>query len=857
MAKVTLGNKLYLYRLFSNSIGIGKQASPERLQEVLEADGIWLEDLECATPRELAEACPEFIRVSLYKKGRVLTTIQRNEEWDKLLSDDASDAPAPKAAPKPAKGGKPWKAKKAGTKKGPKPAKPRHKERKPKPAPVAEEAQAEPIADIAAQDTTAVAQTPEPQEGAVAQAPAAPEPQLPVTEQVPADVTAVEATQAPVEVAAASASDAEAAHAKPGQAEPAAPESAVSPAPEPAPVSAPSPLQGLAAQIAAERERLGIVDTLPAVSLADLQAEEVPFETAPQTRRKVGRFASALSHAERSDAPANAPTTAQPQPNDTPAAEAKPTAAPLAEAAPAPAAAPAAPPAAEAQPAVPEPPREPSIHFTIVHDPSAPTADEPQTKDERPLPQMRPADFGPTDEELARPLRPRTAPRSTPTPPRADFPQSFPADVHCSDALLRMLYQVLPVEADVMQVLDEDWRVARSTSTLSGTRAKVTFPLRYLREDGSGPVELTLRRASKPIAGKRWNLAYVDGDDGSGTTHAAAGVEGLPAMDEGAWSDLSGGKRLSEPLSPARELAQFAVLGTWDSFLGTLATMATPERWSFPGEGVGHASRYGILREYITVTFHHVMEQGLLGVDPEHAFAAFNTGLITPFAQDIFACFTEHKGDIPWEFAGFATAGAGELGARLAAELNPLPQAPQYLRSLADVTPERGRLVLLDTEALLSRQLGRLPRAFLTEQLEGNTIAREVLEQELNEAQATGGMDRESVTLLARTIKSDPGLYRRMSRALDDAVNLALTRARVSYRIAAPVYDPADNRTKLLLPLCLVNDAQVDCALVLARQQSGNYQGAAVLSLPRAYACARVVSAEQPSWLRADAVLAR
>jgi hypothetical protein len=130
-------------------------------------------------------------------------------------------------------------------------------------------------------------------------------------------------------------------------------------------------------------------------------------------------------------------------------------------------------------------------------------------------------------------------------------------------------------------------------------------------------------------------------------------------------------------------------------------------------------------------------------------------------------------------------------------------------------------------------------------------------EQELNEAQATGGMDRESVTLLARTIKSDPGLYRRMSRALDDAVNLALTRARVSYRIAAPVYDPADNRTKLLLPLCLVNDAQVDCALVLARQQSGNYQGAAVLSLPRAYACARVVSAEQPSWLRADAVLAR
>ena len=875
MAKVTLGNKLYLYRLFSREIGIGMQASPERLQEVLEADGIWLEDLECASARELAEACPEFIRVALYKKGRVLTTIQRNDEWDKLLSGEASDEPAPK----PAKGGKPWKAKKAGTKKGPKPAKPRHKERKPKaqPAANAEEPQAAAAQDAVTADVAAAAE----QAGGAAVAAAGAEA---TAAQAAAEAQAVAGGEAEAQAVAPTATAdagaasaavqlAEGTAATSGAEQPAAPEpdaaaattpgaaagSATTDAPHAqpaAPAPARSPLQGLADQIAAERERLGIVDTLPEVTLADLQAEEVPFEPAPapQPRRKVGRFASALAHSDAvahstSAAPAQAMDSAQ----QSPAQQADPAAVAATPAAAA--AEPAAPTPASAEPAPAAPTREPSIRLTIVHDPSAPASDAPQTKDDQPLPQMAAEDFGPTDEELAQPLRPRTAPRPTTLPARADFPQSFTADVHCADSLLRMLYQVLPVQADVMQVLDEDWRVARSTSTLSGSRAKVTFPLRYLREDGSGPVEVTLRRASKPIAGKRWNLAYVDGDDGSGSTHAAAGVEGLPAMDEGAWSDLSGGRRPAEPVSPTRELAQFAVLGTWDSFLGTLATMATPERWSFPGEGVGQASRYGILREYITVTFHHVMAQGLLGVDPEQSFAAFNTGLVTPFAQDIFACFTEHKGDIPWEFAGFATAGAGELGVRLAGALDPLPEAPQYLHSLADVTPERGRLVLLDTEALLSRQLGRLPRAFLVEQLEGNTIAREVLQQELAEAQAAGGMDRASVTLLARTIHADPGLYRRMSRALDDAVDLALTRARASYRIAAPVYDPADNRTKLLLPLCLVNDARVDCALVLARQHSGNYQGAAVLSLPRAYACARVVSAEQPAWLQPQVAL--
>lgn len=453
--------------------------------------------------------------------------------------------------------------------------------------------------------------------------------------------------------------------------------------------------------------------------------------------------------------------------------------------------------------------------------------------------------------ELAETAEPR--PQAIPVRLQSDLPQDFSAEVHCKDELLNMLYRILPLDEDVMTLLDEDWRVARSTGSLSGTRSKVSFPLRYLREDGSTPVEVTLRRTTKPTAGKRWNLAYVDGDDGTGSLHEAAGLEGLPKADEGAWSDLSGRRNGAATKSPARELAQFAVIGSWDAFLGSLATMCAPERWNLPGEGVGKASRYGVLCEYVCVTFARVMAEGKLAVAADGSLAAFNTGLLTPFYQDVIACFEPRKGDIVWQFAGFATAGSGELGARVTAAFDPLPQTPDYLHDLGDVAPERDRLAILDTDALLGRQLGRLPLAFLAEGLESNPDASRLV-AELGRADAT--RRGEALTELARAIKQDPGSYRRLGRDLEDACELALRRCRASYRVAVPVWDPATGEMRLLVPMALLDDARADCALVLAPQPSGNYRGVAVMSLARAYACARVVSAEQPAWLAADVALA-
>ena len=431
--------------------------------------------------------------------------------------------------------------------------------------------------------------------------------------------------------------------------------------------------------------------------------------------------------------------------------------------------------------------------------------------------------------------------------------------MYVSGRLLGVLTRILPIQVDLMALLDEDWRVARATGCVTGTRSRATFPLRYLQEDGVRPVELTLRRAARSSTSFRWELAAVDGDDGTAPAHEAAGLEGLPLADEGAWYDLSAASAWRAPVTgPARELAQFAVIGTWDALLGELARTAAPERWSYPGVSAAPAAaggtRYGVLREYFTVAFHRARMQGRIAEAPGRSFAAFNTGLVTAASEDVFACFEPAKGDIPWKFCGFAQAGSGELGRRLTSELPGIPEAPTYLESLTDVVPPAGAPVVLDYRSLLGDCLGRLPRAFLEEGLCGTEGALVQLDR-MSDASLAPAARTEARTRLARFIADVPAVRRRLARALDDAADMALRACRRSYRTSVPVFDPAEDRMKLLVPLCLVDDRTADVALVVEPQPSGACQASTLVTLPRAYACARVVSAEQPAWLSADRVL--
>lgn len=573
MAKITAGNALYLYRLLGRELGVGKQTSMARVAEVLEADGIWPEDLGCADVRALCEALTDFAKVTAFKKGQVFVTVMRNEELDRMLERAGEPTAAEKAASK----GKPWKHRK-GTK-AVKPQKPRHVEK-----PVAEPA-AEPAPDLA----------PEPMPEPVAEPAAEEEPQAEaaVEKTAEAEVTSEPATK--VEVAS---------------------EPAAEPEPEPEP------------------------------------------EPAPQ---------------------------AEPEPEPAPAAP------------------------------------EPSIKLTITFDP------DPELE---PVPATEPEPVS-TAAPTPAPARPERA--------HADLPQDFYADVRCPDEQLSTLYQLLPADVDPMATLEEDFRLARSTHALEGTRSNVTFPLRYQRADGS-PVTVTLRRTARAQAGKHWTLAEVTGD-----APETVGLEGLSRRVEGAWRAFASDEDAAAATSPEDELARYAVLGSWDRLLADLAGAAEAENWG---------TDLHVLKDFLTMTFHRERLQGRLAVTDDGSSAAFDTGLLSPEGEPICAVLEPRDGDIAWELACFSTnacAHAASYGEAPSVQtvIDALLAANSMdLRRLAQRLARNPRTMALAYDAVADEVRVLLP---------GKSDAL-VVDLADNTAQITGHVSLEDAYSCARVVSSDqPG----------------------------------------------------------------------------------------------------
>ena len=485
MAKMTPGNRLYLYQLLSRELGVRRQTLLPRVEEVLEADGLCVEDLGCATMRELCEKLDEFIKLTVFKKGYVYATVISNEEYDRAL--EASARGADTKAP----GNKPWKRRRGA--KALKPVKPRHVEKVAEPETVVPEA--EPAAEKDAEPEAVNAQA------------------------EPAAEKDTEAEAGAVQTEAAAEKDAE-------------PEA--------------EGTQAAAAEPEAEAEGTVLLAPEPEVEAAAKSATEP--EPAPAA----------------ASAPAEAP--------------------------------------------------KPSISLTITY---VPDPEEPAESAVVPKPVPEPA-----PEPATPPL-----PVAPAAPPKPNLPRDFHTDVRCPSEQLSALYQVLPPDVDPLGTLEEDFRAARSTGTVEGTRSSVSFPLRYLRSDGSGPVRVSLRRSARAVAGKHWTLVEVDAGEPS-----EVGLEGL--------SEPEG------PLAQAERLLATTVdLGSWDNALGRLAESLAPDSWG-PDRCV--------LRGYLALTFARVQAEGLLAVSDDGSRAWFDTGLLAVEDKRLYAKLSAGEGDIPWRLDGFS-----------------------------------------------------------------------------------------------------------------------------------------------------------------------------------------------------------
>lgn len=180
--QLTPNNRIYLYQLLSRELGCGKQTFMPAVEEALARDRMTADDLGFESTRALLEALEEFVKLTVFKGGRIYATVMAQPVWDEALaaleSGKAKDAGGPS--------NKPWKRKKAD--KTLKPVRPKRVKR-PEPAP-----EPEPIAKSETAESSAL-------HGAAAQAraeetEAAPENTDADTANIPEDAPVTEATKA-------------------------------------------------------------------------------------------------------------------------------------------------------------------------------------------------------------------------------------------------------------------------------------------------------------------------------------------------------------------------------------------------------------------------------------------------------------------------------------------------------------------------------------------------------------------------------------------------------------------------------------------------------------------------------------
>ncbi len=304
--------------------------------------------------------------------------------------------------------------------------------------------------------------------------------------------------------------------------------------------------------------------------------------------------------------------------------------------------------------------------------------------------------------------------------------------------------------------------------------------------------------------------------------------------------------------APGKALEKFAFMGFWDNVLNDLADMALPEKWYFKGEDPNSKL---MLRGYLQYTFYRLQLEDKVCVSDDEQFAAFNTGLVTPRYDDIFACFEPNPDPrkSKWRFIGFSKSGGRGIGKRIVNYFNPLPQPASYFERKEDLLFDLERDLHPDYDHILLDNISRLPIGFLREELHNEKDVLEIL----NEIEATqSGMGKKKLYIeLRECVENSDKIYNRLRNRVEDAIDMARKQVRWNFKTALPCFFPTRNVMSLMLPLCLVEDGHADVALVVEPTRAGNYQGQTILTLQQAYIDSRLICRPNSEWLNTDDIL--
>ena len=154
------------------------------------------------------------------------------------------------------------------------------------------------------------------------------------------------------------------------------------------------------------------------------------------------------------------------------------------------------------------------------------------------------------------------APAPTPT-----YPANFEEDIHVNNELLGILYQMAPVDANVLKQLEEDFKLAESSRTLISKGGTFTFNTRYKKPQTDEVITATIRK-SKRGALRPWTLLKLSVSADELQDQAVDVLHGLPKSGIASWEKLpAAAKQL--PINPVDVVMNEAPVSDWNALCTT------------------------------------------------------------------------------------------------------------------------------------------------------------------------------------------------------------------------------------------------------------------------------------------------
>lgn len=151
---------------------------------------------------------------------------------------------------------------------------------------------------------------------------------------------------------------------------------------------------------------------------------------------------------------------------------------------------------------------------------------------------------------------------STPT-----YPVNFEDDVHVNNELLGILYQMAPVDANVLKQLEEDFKLAQSSDALISRGNTFTFNTRYKKPQTDEVITATIRK-SKRGALRPWTLLELSISADELHDQAVDVLRGLPKSAIASWEKLPATvKQL--PVNPVDVVMNEAPVSDWNALCTT------------------------------------------------------------------------------------------------------------------------------------------------------------------------------------------------------------------------------------------------------------------------------------------------